>query len=579
MGRLTKNSEESTLYEIMGSDVYFSIPLFQRLYVWQPKLIDELVADFERVCEEDSDHFLGAIISHHHVTSSAQSARYELIDGQQRLTTIFLFLCAVVRVLSLNKEAERAADYAEKYLFLRKRSRHGTNAKLHPSLYDRAQLNRILADIAKQPDLKKEMKNFEFIPMSAPTNASTEGKLRANYNKFLNFLKLKIALADGSTDPVKDYLDKVLMNCSMVEIVIEDVATGPNIYDRMNGGQNPMTIGDLVRNGIFSRVASSADEMVSLEETYWRPFYEGFRDGKKYFFDEYFFPYGLTVDQNLKKNDTYSRLQKEWSLIEKPTEIIENLKKHQDCFMDLKTGSNRQKLSKNLFRQFKKLPSLNAPASTFPFIMQLLLAFQDQEIDEECCIEVMKTIETFLVRRAVCGIEPTGLHAVFKRLWKDLDGEISAIQVKAKIKTHKTVQWPSNADFSKNIEERHLADAGICNFLLNELNADLGGDEPETKLTIEHILPQKLKGKWHDHFNLDQYESLVHTLANLIPLSSPMNARVQNADYAIKRQHFSQDSVFKAARKLSEDYAEWTPETIKKRAAILAEWALERWPN
>ncbi|MDC3333243.1 DUF262 domain-containing HNH endonuclease family protein [Amylibacter sp.] len=580
MPNLTKNTEEADLYSIMSGNIYFSIPLFQRLYVWKPKLVDALIADFNTVDDqEDTGHFLGALITYKEVTAASRSSRIDLIDGQQRITTIFLFLCAVVRVLSLKKESELAGEYAKHYLFVDKILAHErTNSKLLPSLQDRGQLNKILNEIVKNPDLKRELgSKFKYTAMSAPTNSNEDGQLRNNYNKFQNYLKIKFK--DLDKDQIEQFLNKILLNVTVVEILIEDVASGPIIYNSLNGGQNPMTIGDLVRNSVFARLSSKPDEMINLEETHWRPFIDGFVSGKLKFFDEYFFPYGLTIDQNLKKTDTFSSLRKEWEGIDDPVQIIELLKIHQPCFMDLKTGSNRQDLATDLHNNFKKLTSLGAPASTFPFIMQLMSSFHKFEINETNCIKILKAIENFLVRRAVVGIEPTGLHAVFKRLWSDLDGNYTADKVIEIIDNHKTVQCPSNEEFAFAIKKRKLANAGICNFLLEELNTHLGGDKPGIKLTIEHIMPKNLTSDWNKDFTTEEHGNLLHTLANLIPLSSPMNSELQDSVYALKSHHYSEDSTFKAARELAKEYIEWTPESLNKRSETLSAWALNRWPD
>ena len=575
--KLTTNSEESSLYDILGNDVYFSIPLFQRQYVWDANLVDGLLEDFDNVVDQDSSHFLGAVISHTHKTTAAQAGKYDLIDGQQRLTTIFLFICACVRVLSLNKQAENAADYAEKYLFLRKPIKNGSNAKLQPSLNDRAQLNKILKDIDKQPDLRKILGNLEFVPLSSPSDSKSDGKLRRNYIKFVNFLKNKMQTNGGSTDIVLTYLDKVLLNLTMVEIIIEDAATGPTIYNSLNGGQNPMTIGDLVRNGIFSKVASSADEMIQLEETYWRPFYEGFNDGKKYHFDEYFFPYGLTVDPNLKKNDTYGRLQRDWAKIPDATQILELLKKHQKCFMDLRTGGNSQSLPVGLFKSFRKLHSMGAPASIYPFVMQLMYGYESGIVGEKVCIDILETVESFLVRRAVCGHEPTGLHAVFKRLWSEVRENLSASSVENVMRVHKTVKWPSNEDFSNAIKTRNLAGSSIINFLIIELDHDLGGDSPLNKPTIEHVLPKTRGGLWLRDFNEDQHERIIDTFANILPLSAKMNSSMGNSDYAVKSQEYGKNSMYKVTREFSKKYTTWTPTEVQTRAEELSLWASQKW--
>ena len=211
MPNLTKNTEEADLYSIMSGNIYFSIPLFQRLYVWKPKLVDALIADFNTVDDqEDTGHFLGALITYKEVTAASRSSRIDLIDGQQRITTIFLFLCAVVRVLSLKKEAELAGEYAKHYLFVDKILAHErTNSKLLPSLQDRGQLNKILNEIVKNPDLKKELgPKFKYTAMSAPSNSNEDGQLRNNYNKFQNYLKIKFK--DLNKDQIEQFLNKIL---------------------------------------------------------------------------------------------------------------------------------------------------------------------------------------------------------------------------------------------------------------------------------------------------------------------------------------------------------------------------------
>lgn len=211
--------------------------------------------------------------------------------------------------------------------------------------------------------------------------------------------------------------------------------------------------------------------------------------------------------------------------------------------------------------------------------MQLLKELATGNVAEANGIDVLNLIESFLVRRSVCGHEPTGLHAVFKGLWSDCAGEPTAESVAAAIRNHKTVVWPSTAEVKNCALTRPLYGSAITSFLLIEWNRCLGGDVPSHKPWIEHVLPDTMSADWKLHFTEKQHEELKDRLANLIPLSQPMNQGLGNASYATKRKKYEEDSMFKAARDFAKDYIEWGPSQIESRAVVISEWVAERWPS
>ena len=137
--------------------------------------------------------------------------------------------------------------------------------------------------------------------------------------------------------------------------------------------------------------------------------------------------------------------------------------------------------------------SLNwgAPSLAYlSFTMKLARSVLDEEVLETAAAEVLDVVESFLVRRAIAGYEPTGLHAVFKRLWGDLGGDVSALSVSRAIAAHKTVTWPDAAEIMKSIATRPLYGSAITAYLLIEYDASHGGDSHNSIETIEHVLPQ-----------------------------------------------------------------------------------------
>ena len=194
--------------------------------------------------------------------------------------------------------------------------------------------------------------------------------------------------------------------------------------------------------------------------------------------------------------------------------------------------------------------------------------------------DILRHVESFLVRRVVCGFEPTGLHAVFKSLWYDCRGDYSVEKVCSEIKSHTTVVWPDDQSFSNDIKTRPMYKVRITPYLLEEWNHDLGGDVIRVdSQQIEHIYPEtpERDSQWVVDWSKPEDRAKKDCLANLLPISGSLNKSIKNKDYAIKRTRYSEDSALKACRDLAQRYDVWTPETFEIRAEEMKKWALNRW--
>jgi hypothetical protein len=556
---------------------YFTIPYFQRPYKWKAERLKQLEGDILQLVDGVSDnHFLGAVIIHGRASNPADPRVYEVIDGQQRITTIFLYLCAVVKTLCKFGEYDEAVSLFLKYLVINRQTSLISNAKLQSSKDDRKQLNFVMQDLMKDKTFSEKLTPFTFKPL--PAVGSEIGRLSGNYRAILRFLVSQVKTEEISR--LRAIYTALLSQVSVVQIDVFDPINGPKIFDSLNSRQEPMTTGDLVRNEIFSRVADRApDEVEGLDEDYWQPFYKKFKSASEHSsFDGYFFPFGLIKNPNLKKSDVYAHLRTLWKEEPSPAEIIADLASFQEAFLDIENGSNLQGLSVTLASAVQRLSSI-VPSSTFPFIMQLLKALAVEAVTEANGLEVLNLLESFLVRRAVCGHEPTGLHAVFKGLWGDCNGGPTAGNVAAAIRNHKTVVWPSTKEVQNCVLLRPLYGSEITIFLLMEWNRSLGGDVPSHRPWIEHVLPDTMSADWKLRFSEKQHEEMKDRLANLIPLSQPMNQGLGNTSYTTKRKKYEEDSMFKAARDFAKDYEEWGPEQLEARGIKISKWVTERWPS
>lgn len=574
--RLTNSSDETELAQLLSGDLVFSIPYFQRAYKWKPEKLKQLEEDLLGIIDAEDTHFLGAIIVYARRTNPADPNVYEIIDGQQRTTTVYLYICAIVKALCEQGLFDDAAGLFFKYLAvgIGREARLPSNSKLHCCKEDRAQLNRVFEHLLSDRQFADAIAPFKYKPL--PATGQNSGRLWSNYRAALRFLESQVEL-EGQMRLQAIY--KVLLNSvSVVQIVVRNPTDGPKIFDSLNSRQEPITTGDLVRNEIFSKIANEAPETIeNIDQGAWQPFYSKFTHGDKSLFDAYFFPYGLIQDPNLRKSEVFEKLRTQWRDFSDPVDIIKSLANYQNAFLDVVRGTNTQGHQANVSQSFNRLWEANAPGSTYPFLMQLSNAARDGQISPDATLGILAVVEAFLVRRAICGHEPTGLHAVFKRLWQDCDGSPDAGKVEAAIKRHRTVVWPSDEEVQQAVRNRPLYGASITPFVLKEWNRDLGGDQPATVMWIEHILPAKPSSGWNDAFTTEQHEKLKDLLANLLPLSKEMNQELSNGPFSKKQPIYSDDSGYKATRKFAGQFKSWTPTQVVTRSDELAAWAIKRW--
>jgi len=489
--KLTNNSDESDIAGVLSGDSIFSIPYFQRPYKWKSERLRRLQEDVLNVVDSLDDeapdtHFLGAIIIHGRRRKPSEPTVFEVIDGQQRLTTIFLTLAAIVRVFCKLEQYDEAVGLFQRYLTLGRQTGMLSNVKLHPGKEDRNQLNLMMSDLMRDGVFREKL--GAFTPVSLPATGPQKGALINNYKATVRFLEGQHKQA--GVDRVRQIVHALLDYMSVVQIDVFDPTNGPKIFDSLNSRQEPMTVGDLIRNEVFSRVSDqSPEEVERLDRDRWRPFYDKFRQKDRNLFDSYFFPYGLIRNPNLSKSEIYGHLREQWKDLDSPGEIIDQLARYQNAFIDILVGTNLQKHEPALREAISHFYEMDTPSATYPFLMQVSQNVKEGIVDEKRACLMLRIVESFLVRRAISGIEPTGLHSVFKRLWNELNGDYADKKIIAEIRKHNTVKWPSEQDFESDVKNRPLYGSAITNFFIKQYDRSLGGDLPQNIPWLEHILP------------------------------------------------------------------------------------------
>lgn len=579
-------AEPVVLGQRLQEEVQLFCPLFQRTYVWGKKEINQLWEDMSTVLDGQYDsRFLGAIVlDAEEGPGVTKAGKYWIIDGQQRMTTLSLIMLALIKTaLELDELGrEYAEDLANQYVLSQKaRTRH--QQKLYPTITDRKQFRSVIIDALGpiQSDLGH-----------AIDAGDPKGKVTDAYEHLCKLVRRHCWTDEsgGRLAPearlarLEELRDTFLESIEIVEIVIGDAHDPNEVFDRLNKEGVRLGIIDLVRNEVLKRLGGNAKEALHMYTEQWAPFEDSFHDSK--LAADYFFPYALTIDSSLTKAKTFARLSQHWAALSEGMDnevdqlsvIMKDLRHHVTAYNAIAAGVVGH-LSPGLGASVSRLVNSRRPSSVYPYAMELITAAMGGDVSETDAIECLSIVESFLVRRALVGIEPTGLHAVFKKLW-DAAGADPRMVRRGLVTA--TVVFPEDERLRKAIEKDNLYDRKVAQYVLLEYEREFtDGDVLEVfpAMTIDHILPRKWTAAKWPQFTEPEHAALVNTWANLVPLSNPANAQKGNKSWADARGILDTETVFSTTAQVYKKFSDWNPDAIASRSEELQTWATLRWPN
>ena len=361
----------------------------------------------------------------------------------------------------------------------------------------------------------------------------------------------------------------------------------PNeVFDRLNRKGQLLTVGDLVKNDIFRRLGAGAATAIRLYREHWEPFERSFADRRR--LDNYYYPFTLTVDDSATVAGAFRVLSRHWdSMIREDHEstttaelIIEDLGQFVDEYNALSAGAEYPTTSE-IKKWVERLHRMPARRVTYAFLIQLLRAQRLGDRSASATAECLRIVESFLVRRAFSGREPTGLHAVFKGLWRKNGGTPASLV--SDLQT-RTIDFPDDGQLRRDISNKPFYGRRLDRYVLSELEIAVHRTHPFSReqlndITVDHLAPQSLKGVWNDEFpdDMEERQRLLGLLGNLVPLSQSDNSTKGAADWDEARDRLRNETIYRTTREVLERYPTWGPQQIVERTNCLADQAVARW--
>ena len=585
--RLDKFLEESAYQR-------YCVPFFQRQFEWRDEQLERFWADVDKVISDDikEQNFLGAFVLQTKSQSASRTREYVVIDGQQRLTTIFLTLLACAEYADERGWKDwRYTDIQGRYLECLGDDEKGM-LRLEPTPFDRRQFNEIFEKFSD-----RKIRAFPS-PSGKP-----KGRITRAYDTCKK--KLEEILEPNSVpqghDVLKDFLDRFLGNTEIVCITLDADRNAHEIFDRLNNTGVRLRIIDMVRNEVFQKAATRPDD---LYDEKWAPFEKELHDTfgklrgirKSRHIDDFFWQYALIQNDKAVKSRLFSELRASWKTLTDGADdsydaactIIDDLDAWlpayfalQPAWLDLEVNTRPRGIDNGLWARIETLNDMPIHAATYPYLMRLIRAHIENpsEFSADNCIKCIDHIESFFIRRAVCGYQPAGMNKIFQALWAR--AEVDPKQVRENLET-RTHVIPDDEKFRDGIIDLGLYKKSWDYFILREYEKSLweGQYEAFKELphgTIDHVMPQNLPDQWETEISDDDHAKYKDTWGNLVLLTKKLNSSKGNRTFEDAKALLKKHTIFKSTQEILE-YDTWGIEQIQKRSEKIAEWAVNRWP-
>ncbi|WQW98408.1 DUF262 and DUF1524 domain-containing protein [Helicobacter pylori] len=550
---------EATLLEFFEQNQtnQFVIPIYQRLYSWGKEQCKQLWDDIIKIGGNDkmNGHFIGSIL--YVRVDATHSSPLLIIDGQQRLTTITLLFIALRN--HLNDEDE----FLEKFSHQKIQNRYLINSdekgdkkfKLILSEPDRDTLLSLIDKDRRKPSEPsvKIVENFKLF----------EEWIRKNTDKLETIFK---------------GLDKLMV----VEISLERGKDNPQlIFESMNSTGKDLTQTDLIRNYILMGLEPEKQKI--FYKKYWRAMEEDFKQNETLF--NRFVRHYLTIKTREipNINKVYEAFkdyqQKEGIEIE---DLLKDLQKYCGYFCQIVF---KKEDDKELNKALSFLVDLERDV-IYPLLLELYSDYKDGVLFEEDFISIIYLIESYICRRAVCGLGTNSLNKIFASFTKKINKDQYLESIKAHFLSLETTKgkFPKDSEFKKLFITIDFYSFKKKEYFFERLeNFDTEEPVNTQKCTIEHIMPQTLTEKWKRDLggNFQAiHDKYLHTIGNLT--LTGYNEKYSNNSFQEKRdmeKGFKQSPL--RLNQSLKDFESFDEEKIEKRANDLADWALKIWtyPN
>lgn len=549
--------EERFLTNLLeGSKTRFTIPVYQRNYDWKIEQCRQLFDDLEEVATENREsHFFGSIVC------KADNENRIVIDGQQRITTSYLLLLALVK--QLRAGIISSADNAmvdmlnEEYLIDKW---HKDDQKLKLKL------------------VKDDQAAFEALYNGKEDKFISDSNVTQNYFYFCD----RIETTSLSADELKGAIEKLIV----IDIRLEKEDDAQRIFESLNSTGLDLTEGDKIRNFILMGLDPQEQEL------YYKDYWNEIEKNTEYDVSSFIRDWLAAVRRRTPAiRSVYSIFKDHVKM--KSSGTLEQLTELLRYSIHYRTITQACSGNEKVDAALRRLALFYATV-TRPFLLNLFEYRQMQLIDDNEVAECLLAVESYLFRRWVCSVPTNALGKIFETLHGDIlrgvetKGSYAEVLKRILLSKGGNGRFPRDDEFIQAFSERNFYNIQNYKFYLYDRLEN--GDSRERvnvaenlqngTFSIEHIMPQTLSRDWISGLGED-YEAIqtrwLNSMANLT--LTAYNSNYSNRKFEEKRdmENGFKDSGFRINSFVIQQDS-WSEAQLAKREGLLKERFLELWP-
>ena len=542
----------------------FVIPVYQRKYTWLAnKQVKQLLDDYDNLLSGKANtHFVGIIIYiEKGITGTFRE--WAVVDGQQRLTTLFLMLQALKHVAKEKGDIVKSQEIESVYL-TNPIGAESTKFRLKPIISEGGVYQKIASD---------QLANI--------SDSETHTNCYKNYEYIHAYFRSKVD-NNVSIDELLSALNKL----EVVYIPLEYTDNAQQIFESINSTGVELSPADLIRNFLLMDLKN--DEQEKFYSQYWEVLENQLTTSSNI---SEFFRFYLSIKKYelIKKDEVYAAFklwQKEEienikengndDVVEARETILKDILQYARCYYNIYMNDNKELPALVWYRKTKSV----MPA---PFLMEMYRIYSTDQsaLSAADFNEMIDLIDTYLVRRALCERPTSNITRAFPALLRNVlnyaqETGQSLLECTKYCLVNKNknnlLKMPNDKELEEALWRVNAYSNDATRNILEKI--ENFGNNIEIKnlndLSVEHLLPQAPTSYWREKIHEGQYEDYVNLIGNLTLASGLDNSKMSNRPWVDPKKNIDKKSILEETGHLKLNMEllqlpEWNSETIIER--------------
>ena len=551
-----QGTSNKTYRQLMGNGLRYEIPKFQRDYSWEAEHWDDLWQDIRALlADEDNEHYMGYL-----VLQTSNNKEFQIIDGQQRLTTMSLLILSTLKCL---KELVDSGIEAENNLKRKDSLLNSYIGYVDPVTLisnNKLKLNRNSDDYYKQ-----HLVLLKELPLRN-TNSS-EKHMRECFNWYYDRIKKEFNTGESLAAFIDNIVDKLFFTV----IEVTDQLNAFKVFETLNARGVQLSSADLLKNYLFFVVDETKPHISEIEEleNIWSKIVGKLGEQK---FEDYLRYYWNSINKSVGKKNLFKNVKGNIKSKEQVFELIRNLNDTADLYLAIQNPEDefwrdkpeiRKSLKELKLFQIRQINSL------------FLSALRNLEVENFRKLAKICSVISFRYN-IIGGLNPNAQEDVYNT-------------VALKISSNKRFEvadfqsiYVSDLNFENDFSTKEFKNTTrnhkIVKYILSKIEVYQHKNEidPESDLfTIEHILPENADDTW-GNFTFEEINRSVYRMGNLTLLERKLNREAGQKGYVEKKVLFAQSNS-ELTKTLPDNFNTWNEDKLAARQRELAKHAKAIW--